>query len=141
MSYVIDASVAAKLFIIEDYSDKALKIINAHIRGHLSLIAPTLIVYELGNIFWKHPQITEEKAYAFIKKFLDLQINLVDIYVDDDLLKNICNLSKNKDVTFYDASYIALAEKYNAKVITADIEICNKLPMLTILLEKFKIEI
>lgn len=57
MSYVIDASVAAKLFIKEDHSEEALKILDAHIRGYLRLSAPTLSVYELGNIFWK-PQIT-----------------------------------------------------------------------------------
>ena len=111
MSYVIDASVAAKLFIIEDYSDKAMEIINAHIRGYLSLFAPTLIVYELGNVFWKHPQITSEKARTFIKKFLDLQINLIDIYSDDELLKTACDISQSRDIPFYDASYIALAEK------------------------------
>jgi len=139
--YVIDASVAAKLFIAEDYSDKAMEIMNAHSRGYLSLFAPTLIMYELGNVFWKHPQITSEKAHAFIKKFLELQINLVNIYSDDDLLKATCKISKSKDMTFYDASYIALAEKYEAKMITADEELCNKSPNITILLEKFKSEL
>ncbi|HIE18103.1 TPA: PIN domain-containing protein [Candidatus Bathyarchaeota archaeon] len=104
-------------------------------------LRPTLIVYELGNVFWKHPQITSEKAHVFIKKFLDLQINLVDIYSDDELLKAVCNISQNKEMTFYDAYYIALAEKYERKLITADMEICNKSPANAILLEKFKSEL
>ena len=141
MSYVIDASVAAKLFITEDHSDKAMEIMNAHSRGYLSLFAPTLIVYELGNVFWKHPQITSEKARTFIKKFLDLQITLVDIYSDDELLKTTCNISKRRDMTFYDASYIALAEKYETRLITADIEIWSKSPAITVLLEKFESEL
>jgi len=138
VSYVIDASVAAKLFIIEDHSEKAMEIMNAHSKGYLSLFAPTLILYELGNTFWKHPQITPEKAYAFLRKFLDLQVNLVDIYSDDDLLKNVCKISKSEDVTFYDASYMAMAEKYETKMITADMEIYSRSPTNTILLEKFK---
>ena len=141
MSYVIDASVAAKIFIIEDYSDRAMEIINAHIRGYLSLFAPTLIVYELGNVFWKHPQITSEKARTFIKKFLDLQINLIDIYSDDELLKTACDISQSRDITFYDASYIALAEKNETKLITADVEICSKSPAIAVLIEKFKSEL
>jgi len=41
--YIIDASVIAKLFINEDYSDKAIEVIEAHIHEYLSLSAPTLI--------------------------------------------------------------------------------------------------
>lgn len=138
MNYVIDASVAAKLFIMEDYSDKATEIISAHTRGYLSFSSPTIIVYELGNVFWKHPQITSEKAYAFIKNFLNLQINLVDIYSDTELLKNVCDTSKSRDVTFYDASYIALAERNRTKLVTADEKMHNKASDITVLLKEFK---
>jgi len=102
------------------------------------LSAPTLIVHELGNVFWKHPQINSEKAGAFIERFLDLQINLVDICSDNQLLKNICNVSKSRDVTFYDATYIAMAERDGTKLITADDEIHNKAPDLSMLLREYK---
>ena len=132
MKYIIDASVAAKLFIDEDYSNKAIEIIEAYIHGHLSLSAPTLIVYELGNVFWRHPQITAEKVYIFIKRFLDLKVNLVNIYSDNELLEKICSISKSEDVTFYDATYIAIAQKDKTKLVTADEKICNRMPNLTI---------
>jgi len=138
VKYVIDTSVAAKLFIVEDYSDKAIEITEAHTKGNLLLSAPTLIVHELGNVFWKHPQINSEKAGAFIERFLDLQINLVDICSDNQLLKNICNVSKSRDVTFYDATYIAMAERDGTKLITADDEIHNKAPDLSMLLREYK---
>lgn len=138
MNYVVDTSVVAKLFIIEDYSDKVIEIVNAHIRGYLSLSAPTLIVYELGNIFWKHPQITSEKAYAFMKRFLDLQINLVSIYSDAELLKNVCNISKSRDVTFYDASYIAMTERNKTKLVTADEKMHEKAPDIAVSLKELK---
>lgn len=139
VTYVIDASAAAKLFIIEEYSNKAIDLVNAHALGHLSLSAPSLIVYELGNVFWKHPKITPEKLYEFIKRFLDLQITLVNIYSTIDLLKTVCNISKSRDVTFYDASYLAVAEKHGTKLVTADEKIHNKVSDLTIPLEEFKV--
>jgi len=138
MSYVIDASVAAKLFINEDYSDKALEIVNAHTLGHLSLSAPTLIVYELGNVFWKHPQITPEKAYEFMRRFLDLQIDLVNVHSSLSLLKSTCDTSKSRNVTFYDAAYLAIAERQGTKVITADEKLHSKAADISLLLSEFK---
>jgi len=137
-SYVIDASVVAKCFIEEEYSDKALEVINAHVDGRLSLSAPSLIVYELGNIFWRHPRITAEKACEFIEKFLDLQISLVDVWSDAELLKNACATSKNKSLTFYDASYLTMVERDGTKLITADEYLRNKAPNLVALLKEFK---
>ena len=138
MSYVVDASVVVKLFIVEDYSDKATEIINAHAKGYISLSAPTLIVYELGNVFWKHPHITYEKAYRFIEKFLDLDINLVDVHSNVELLKTACRISESMSLTFYDASYIAIAERDKVKLITADEELHNKAQDFTLLLKDVK---
>ena len=137
MSYVVDASVFAKLFIEEEGSDKATELISIHVRGGLRFSAPTLVLYELGNVFWKHPQITHEKAFEFLRRFLDLKISLVDIHSDDDLLRYTCNASRTSDVSFYDASYITVANKNDAKLITADEELHAKAPGTTVLLREF----
>ena len=138
-SYIIDASVVAKCFIAEDYSDKAMEIIDEHVKGRLLLSAPSLIVYELGNVFWRHPKIAAEKTYMFIERFLDLQIGLVDIWSDAKLLQNACVTSKTRNLTFYDASYLSLAERNGTKLITADENLWNKAPNLVMPLKEFKI--
>jgi predicted nucleic acid-binding protein len=137
VSYVVDASVCAKLFMEEEYSDKATELMSIHARGGLKLSAPTIILYELGNVFWKHPQITHERAYEFLTRFLDLHVNLVDIHSDDNLLKDACIASKTINLTFYDATYIALAKRDGIKLITADEELHNKAPDLAMLLQEF----
>ncbi|KPV63570.1 MAG: Ribonuclease VapC3 [Candidatus Bathyarchaeota archaeon BA2] len=137
-SYVVDASVVAKCFIDEPYSDKASEVIDAHAKGHLSLSAPSIIVYELGNIFWRHPRITSEKAYEFIGKFLDLHIGLVDVWSDAGLLKSACAISKTRSLTFYDSSYLAMVERDRVKLVTADEYLRNKAPNLVVLLKEFK---
>jgi len=136
--YVVDASVIAKCFIAEDDSDKAFELMVAHSEGRLALLAPSLIVYELGNVFWRHPQISHEKAYTFIEKFLDLQIDLVDIWTESEFLKAACTTAKVRDVTFYDASYLSLAEKEKARLVTADEDITARAEDLTILLSTFR---
>ena len=137
--YVVDASVVTKCFIIEDQSEKATEVIDAHTKGYLSLSAPSLIIYELGNVFWKHPQISYEKTYMYIKRFLDLQIKLVDIWSDAEPLKNVCRTSEIRNVTFYDASYVGLAEENETKLITADAVLRDKAADVTVLLEEFKV--
>jgi len=131
-------SVVAKCFIEEDYSDKALEVMNAHVDRRLSLSAPSLIVFELGNIFWRHPRIRAEKACEFIEKFLDLQIGLVDVWSDVELLKKACAISKNRNLTFYDASYLAMVEKDGTKLVTADEYMRNKEPEFVMLLKEFQ---
>lgn len=138
-NFVVDASVVTKCFITEDYSDKATEIIDAHIKGYISLSAPSLIIYELGNVFWKHPQINHEKAYMYIKKFLELQITLVNIRSDNKILKATCQTSKNRNITFYDASYLALAKESKTKLITADEFLHKRAPDITLLLKDAKI--
>jgi predicted nucleic acid-binding protein len=137
VSYVVDASVFAKLFIEEEGSDKATELMSIHVRGGLRFSAPTLVLYELGNVFWKHPQITHEKAYEFLRRFLDLQIRLVDIHSDDNLLRDTCNASRTSNLTFYDASYLAVAKNNDAKLITADEELHAKAPGTAVLLREF----
>jgi len=123
---------------MEPHSDKALEVINAHVNGRLSLSAPSLIVYELGNIFWRHPHITSEKAYEFIEKFLDLQIDLLDIWSDAKLLKNTFAISKVQKMTFYDSCYLAMVERNAARLVTADEYLHNKAPNQVVLLKEFK---
>lgn len=128
-----------KCFIKEDSSDKAVEVIDAHIAGHISLIAPSLIVYEIGNVFWKHPQISAEKAHEFIGRFLDLQIGLKDVWSDAELLKSTCALAKAGDMSFYDASYVSLAQQDKSSLVTADNSLRSKASDAVLLLEELEL--
>ena len=128
MRYILDASAAAKLFIREEGSEGVFRLVEGHIHRYLQLSAPTLIIYELGNVFWKHPEIDADKAHHFIMKFLDLNIELMNVHEDEEVLREICDISKNMNITFYDASYIALARRMKAKMITADERLKRSFP-------------
>ena len=137
MSYVVDASVCAKLFIEEDDSGRVVEVVEAHTRGRIRLSAPTLVLYELGNVFWKHPQITEEKMHRFLRRFLDLGVDLVDLSSDEELLRKACEISKLRNMSFYDSAYLALAEKTGVKLLTADEEVHGKAEAGTLLLSQY----
>ena len=46
---VVDDSVAAKWYLIEEYSDNAIKLRNDYVRGLVQIIVPSLLEYEVLN--------------------------------------------------------------------------------------------
>jgi len=62
----------------------------------------------------------------------------VDVWSDAELLKNVCAISKSRNLTFYDASYLAMVEKDGAKLVTADEYLKNKALNLVESLKEFK---
>ncbi len=48
--YVVDTSVTAKLFVVEDYREQAIQLYNQAIRKGITLLAPELTCYELNSV-------------------------------------------------------------------------------------------
>jgi len=118
MKIVIDASVAVKWFNIEEYSDEAVKLKNLHVAGIIKLIAPLHLIYEVGNSIWKNKQINNIDASNVVLYLLELEISLIP--PDRKSIKRIMEIARNKNISFYDACYIELAEKYGIPLISAD---------------------
>ena len=123
---IIDASVITKWFIDETDSDKAEKIKEQFINEKINIIVPSLLNYEVLN------------ALKYSKLFRLDELNLVGesienygfnvILIKDDVREKMVEIAVNHDISIYDASYIALAEKFNTQLITADEKISKKLP-------------
>jgi len=123
---VLDASVISKWFIEEEDSDKALEIRDLYVQGRIGLSSPMLVLYELGNVFLKHPSLTVEDSRKAFEALLDLQIELKS-FADVGLLKNCLEVSKRFNTTFYDASYVALSMLYDTDLVTADEQLYEKI--------------
>jgi len=46
---VVDASVVAKWYLEEEYTEKALKLRDMHVNGEIELTAPELLLFEVLN--------------------------------------------------------------------------------------------
>jgi predicted nucleic acid-binding protein len=69
---VIDASVAIKWLLPEEGRDLALGLQNEYQEGAIDLIAPELIVSEIGNVLWRRMrrgELTSESAVCFLPVF------------------------------------------------------------------------
>lgn len=123
---IIDASVVAKwIFKGEEYRRNSLRIKRMYEENLVRLKAPCLLLYEVGNAIWKRKDIDKETAIKLIK-LLSEYIKDILVPVDSRLLKKAMEIARKARITFYDASYIALALLDNDIFVTADEELIKK---------------
>jgi predicted nucleic acid-binding protein len=118
--YVVDCSVAVKWFIEEAHSSKALHLLDRYQRAEVTLLAPDCIIAELGHTLRKLAvggDLTAEDARAAVADFISLPLELVG---SRGLATSAMKLALENMATFYDALYIALADREDVTVVTAD---------------------
>lgn len=118
---VVDSSVTVKwVNQIEERSlDQADKLLADAQAGSIRLIVPELSKYEIGN--------------ALLKKRLDLpmaieslstvyQLPLTFVPESEELARQTYRIATNAKITYYDASFIALARQENATLVTDNLK-------------------
>jgi predicted nucleic acid-binding protein len=123
MAYVIDASVALKLFLPEADSPLAERLV---VRAP-QLLAPDLLLIEAANGLWSNARRSRTNTSAFtdkakfadeaIKILADGRIELVD---SDKLASLAFKLALELDHPVYDCTYLALAIEEDKVFVTAD---------------------
>ena len=119
---VIDASVAAKWFLLE--SDRQLA--RALQQSSEEIIAPELVIVEVMNVIWKNLRLGNVGAdqIALITHSLPRQFSrLVEV---TPLAVAAMEIAISLDHPIYDCFYIALAERERCELITADERLYRK---------------
>ena len=115
MTLVVDASLAVLWVLEQNGSQRALAL-----RNERPLIAPSLIVAEIGNAIWKAARrggVTREHGLTAIKAALSAFAQLVPM---EELHLRALELSIQIDHAIYDCFYLALAERERVPLICAD---------------------
>lgn len=122
---VLDASVILKWFREEKDSDRALSYRDGHIKGTERIICPILLHYELLNALITKRDLTMLDIVDILKELQRLQIVLV---VPDQIEADhsAALIAMERGLSFYDASYIALAQKAKVDFITADKQLVER---------------
>lgn len=115
---VVDASVAAKWLVAEPGSDTARRVLE----GPGPLIAPDLLIAEVGNVLWKkvaRRAITRRHAREAVIWLPELFDRLFDSAA---LAPRALEIAIEHGATVYDSLYVALAEAAGgeAVLVTAD---------------------
>ena len=123
--YVIDASVILKWVLgVEQESDQSIasKLLDTWAAGITDLVAPSLWQYEVGNFLGRELQ---GEAIEKMTLLLDLGIQSVDL--NNTIIERCFTWMEQHAVTFYDASYLAVAFEIQGTLVTADEKFCRKM--------------
>lgn len=116
MTLVIDASVAVKWVAPESGSTAA-----ARLREHDNhLIAPTLIIAEIGNALWKKAlrgEIDKREAILALRLAASHFAEFIPFH---DFRETALELALDLRHPIYDCFYLVLAQRENAALATAD---------------------
>lgn len=121
---VADASVIAKWFVKEDFSDESNRIRDAHVRLETRTVVPTLAKYEVLNAL-KHSGKSGTQEIAEASKDLD-GYQLLEVSPDSPLWERTVRMAMEMGLTVYDAAYLAVDEANKIRVCTADARILDK---------------
>jgi predicted nucleic acid-binding protein len=124
---IIDSSVALKWFFPEEeFSIEALKIKKDFTEKEITISIPILFFYEVGNVLKgsvKSSRIDSIKAKTVYEKFTYAEFI---IYSSKKLFQDAFEKAASLDITFYDASYVVLAEYLEIPFYTADRKLLQK---------------
>jgi predicted nucleic acid-binding protein len=115
---VVDTSVLIKGFLKEKGSEKVDELIKMAYKKELTLLAPTLLVFEFLNVMGMATSDTEKVIEAY-KKLKKIGVSFIDPD-ENHIFEAVKFLCENRGISYYDSSYHALAKDFDAIFLTAD---------------------
>ncbi len=114
--FVVDASVAAKWFLREDYSEIAREMVDPRNR----LCAPDFFLLEMDNVFCKRVRRNELSPADARQARRMLREVPIEYQGSGALQDRAYRLAVETRTSVYDCLYAALAEALGARMVTAD---------------------
>lgn len=121
---VVDTSVVIKWYTPEEGSSAA----TAILAQPFTLLAPDILVAELGNALWKKTrrgQLADAEARHIAQTFL--RTGPVALWPSDALLSTALDVALAQGCTVYDALYLTLALIHACPFVTADAHLVQTL--------------
>ena len=132
---VVDASVCAKWFLNEDYSDRARMIRDSFATGRLGLSVPSLLFYETLNALRYSRLYSEQELGLAAESLSRYGFEIWEPRGEVD--RETAHVSVKNDVSVYDASYVALSKVLKIPFYTVDGELLKKFPRQALHIKSF----
>ena len=121
MTVVVDASIALKWVLPEAGSASAAALRAAD----SALIAPTLVMAEIGNALWKKTMRKEIDRHEAVSALRLALSHFAEFFPLDDLRETALELAIALRQPIYDCFYVALAQRERCALVTADPRLLN----------------
>jgi len=119
-SLVVGSSVVVKWYIPENGSDRATALLRAGFR----LLAPDLLIPEVGNVLWKRrrdvPAVESEAIATALASACP-----VSLHPSSAILQGALDLALAHERSVYDSLFVALAVSQDCRLVTADERLAN----------------
>jgi len=136
--WVVDASVAVKLFVEEPLSDHTHRLfLRLLAESEARLVVPDLFYIECANILWKYTKRYGMPKREARNKFSQLKSLPLTPIPTIEILEDALDLATRCGSSVYDACYVAAAMAVEVPLITADkglVEAASSLPVDLLLL-------
>lgn len=120
---VVDASVVVKWYIPEQDHEPARVLRDDYLEGKCDLIAPAVLPFEVINALKYSGHYQGDRLVEASNTLPEYGIDLVS-YRD---IGPVAAIAREHDIAIYDASYVALAQKSESTVYTADSRLLDSL--------------
>ena len=119
---VVDSSVIVKW--LNQQNEKDLKQAETLLKdvqhGQIDLIAPELAKYEIGNVLLVVKQLPFAQAREALEFFFSIPITFVP--ETQTLAESTYRIGQELNITYYDASFLSVAEQLGAPLVTDNIK-------------------
>jgi predicted nucleic acid-binding protein len=123
---VVDASALAALLMPENGSEDVEKAVKEAER----VSTLDLAAYEVGNAVWRRVrrgELSLEEGNVVVSTLLSL-LETFEVFSYKEVAADAFKLAVDAGVTVYDAAYVVLARRLNARLLTLDGELLRKFP-------------
>lgn len=107
----LDSSILVKLFILEEGSEAAARLVSDRVAANDTIVAPSWAWAEVGNALARRarpPMVTRRDADALWHEFLDMPITYLD---DVGIRERTWQIARELDLpALYDAAFMAVTE-------------------------------
>ena len=122
---VVDASVVVKWLAPEPHQEQALHLLGLYKEEKVDLIAPFLLLSEVGNVLWRRVRVgdlTLDQGRQCFERLLD---HLPLLAESPEMSRSAFELAVAHDRTVYDCTYLACALERQCDLVTADARFFN----------------
>ena len=126
---VIDASALAALLMPEDGGEEVEKAVKEAER----VSTLDLAAYEVGSAVWRRVrrgELSMEEGNVVVSTLLSL-LETFEVFSYREVAADAFRLAVDASITVYDAAYVVLAKRLDARLLTLDGELLRKFPDVT----------
>jgi predicted nucleic acid-binding protein len=116
----MDTGVLVKMFVQEEDSWRATRLLQAAAEGAYRLVAPDFMAVEFGNVLWKLVVRTRLREREARQALADFPFDRIEWLPARVLLADAFGIAIEHEVPVHDAAFLAAAASLGADLVTAD---------------------